>query len=319
MRSWWKNAESPSIPSVAFSVTCLCGRVTTGLRLASPQSLFCSGCGGDLFVLPDGPWLKLARSTLPQKKPAPSRKLTLRDLLLPVAATALALALLVLLYLLWIGPQLFPSRRDLPLDPGVVKLTRGERLTLGQKLLAEGSFRLALEEMTGDPPDLQALAPEDRRVWQQTRRQAAVLADLLSEPLEDIIRHGAGVREHEWHADFRHRFLGKSVVLDADFRKPAGGSWEVLYPLFHGQERARLVVDNLKILAAVPSHDAQRLIIGVRLASVGLEPPGPTWVVRVDGDSGVFLTEPSAAARICPAFADPEAVIVLERQQRWVE
>jgi hypothetical protein len=219
-------------------------------------------------------------------------------------------------------PLLFPDRHELPTDPAAGNPTLQGRLEQGRKLLAEGNFRLALAAMKpeANPLDLSSLTPHERHAWRQIYRQAALLADILSEPLEDIIRHGAGfVREQEWQEDFRYRFQGKALVLDAEFRRPVGGAWEVSYPLFHGQERARIIVEDLKILQAVPSPEAQRLVVGMRLASVKLENPGPAWVVRFEPDSGVFLTDPAAAARVCRALIDPEALSILERQHHWVE
>jgi hypothetical protein len=267
-------------------------------------------------VLPQSPWLALAGTLQEKKKPSP-RTLKRRDLLLPAAASALALALLVFAYHRWMPTV--PDRPELP--GGTASTTPRDQLARGRRLLDEGLFRLALVAMTSQPGDvdLKGLTSKERRAWHQVRRQAALLADLLSEPLEDIVSHGAGVKAEEWQADFRHRFLGKSLVLDAEFRRPPGGAWEVLYPLFHGRARARVVVGDLKILGAVPAQDPQRLVVGVRLASVKLEPPGPTWVVRFEPDSGVFLTEPTAAARVCPALAEPEGISILERQKRWIE
>jgi hypothetical protein len=317
---WLKKAAPPPVPPAEFSVACVCGRVVTGTRLNSPQNLFCPSCGGEIFVLPAGPWLELAKTVKPRTAPS-SRSLTVRDLLLPLGASALAVTVLALAYSQWVVPLVFPKRVEPSQggDAGVPTLK--ERLARGHKLLTEGSFRLAMEEMNpaARPLDLSPLDGAERRRWRQVQRQAALFADLLPEPLEDIIRHGAGVKEQEWQADFRHRFLGKALVLDAEFRKPPGGTWEVLYPLFHGQDRARLIVADLKILESVPSAEPLRLVVGVRLASVRLENPGPAWVVRFEPDSGVFVTDSTAAFRVCPALAAPEALSVLERQKGWID
>ncbi len=319
MRSWWRQAEPPPISTATFSVTCVCGQIVHGPRPATFQDFSCSHCGAQVFVLPMSPWLDLARKIGPADAQPPSGKLTRRDFLLPSAASVLALALLVLTYRLWIAPSLFPQRVDLSSPPDVPTPVLAARLLRAQRFLAEGSFWLAVHEMDAGTPDLRTLTPEERRAWRQTHRQAGLLAELLSEPLEDILRHGASMKEQEWQADFRHRFLGKALVLDAEFRRPLGGNWEVRFPLYHGQDRARVVVEDLQLLSAIAVHDPQRLVVGARLASVKLELPGPAWVVRFAPNSGVFLTDPSAAARVCPAFAEPEAIAVLERQQRWVE
>lgn len=318
IRKWFTKA-SPPAPTASFAVSCGCGQLLTGMRTAAAQHLACAKCHEIVFVLPAGPWLELAKNLSSPASAAPPR-LTRRDLLLPIAASALALAVLVFAYRQWVAPLLFPVKNDVQ-GPTVHQASLPERLARGQKLLAEGSFRLAVLEMSPDDrvPDLSSLDNEQRRAWKQTYRQAALLADLVAEPLEELLRHAATTKEQEWQAEFRQRYQGKSLVLDAEFRRRLDGRWEVHYPLFQGDERSRLVVDDLKILGQVPPQQPQRLLIGMRLAAIVLEPPGPTWVVRVEPDSGVFLTDPTAAARVCPAFNEPEALMILERQARWVE
>jgi hypothetical protein len=314
LRHWLKKPKATPPPAASFSVTCACGRQITGPRLQTPQDLVCPTCRAVLFILPAGAWLDHVNEA---GRKVVRRTLTIRDLFLPLLASALALALLVLAYRTWIGP-LFP-----PPSAGTNGFGTSwqERLVQGQKLLGEGSFHLALEQLrtSGDDLASSTLTAAERRTWRQARRQAALLADLLSESLEDIVRHAAGVKEREWHEVFRHRLLGKSLLLDADFKKPAGEGWTVDMPVFHGQERVRVVVDNLSILAPLPASESQRLVLGVRLASVGLELPGPAWVVRFQPESGVWVTDPAAAARVCPALAEPDALSVLEEQERWIE
>src|SRR5207302_4392582 len=116
------------------------------------------------------------------------------------------------------------------------------RLALAVKYLHEGSFRLAAEELGDDAAarsrDWQTLARDQRRQWAQVYRQAALLADLLAEPLEDVLRHAAGVREAEWRADFRRRYQGRAVVFDSEVRRTADG-YRLGYVLRAGDEEAQ--------------------------------------------------------------------------------
>src|SRR5205807_1443510 len=148
--------------------------------------------------------------------------------------------------------------------------------------------------------------------WAQVYRQAALLADLLAEPLEDVLRHAAGVREAEWRADFRRRYQGRAVVFDTDVRRTADG-YRLGYVLRAGDEEAHLDVGGLTVLRGLPLDQPQRLLFGVRLAAVGREAPGG-WVVRFEPDSGVLLTDAAAAAACCPVLADSEGRALIDRQ-----
>ncbi len=320
LRHWLKQTGSEPAPGVFFQVACACGRVITGPRLPAPQVRPCPACAAYVFVLPLSPWLEEARKQNPQLMLPQAKKLRRRDLLLPVTASGLAILVLFLVYRFLVGP-LLENKKDhgLSTEPAS-KIAVLERLAQARKFLAEGSFRLAADGMAKDSQKLDLLAPEGRRYWRQVERQAALLADLLAEPLEDLVRHAAGTRsQDEWQADFRHRYQGKAVVLDAEFRKPFGAPWQVNYPLIVAGQRVKVVVDEVKILQRLPPNEPVRLVVGLRLASLKLEPPGPTWVLRFDPDGGVFLTDPDAAARVCPALAEEDTKVILKRQEGWAE
>jgi hypothetical protein len=312
----WLKKPSPFGGKRLFSLTCDCGRSISGPRLETPQVVACPGCGLKKFILPTGPWLELAESLYPEKPAPPEHAFAWRALLLPGMAALLALAVLVYAYEIWIKPVFFSGGADSALSSLGPQAKWRDKLARAHKYLSEGSFRLALEEL---PQEVEELTGPERRDWQQTSKQAALLADLLPEPLEDILRHGAGVREQEWQADFRHRYQGKSFILDAEFRRTGEGGWEVLYPLYQGRDPARIVVADLQLLKLLPEMATQRLVVGMRLAGVRLEPPGPGWVVRVQPDSGVFLTDAAAAALVCPAWGQPDALAILERQRHWLK
>jgi hypothetical protein len=149
------------------------------------------------------------------------------------------------------------------------------------------------------------------------QREAALLADLVSEPIEDILRHAAGTTEREWLADFARRYQGKAVLFDTLLQRQVGGGLHVGY-FFPGPDPVRLEVADVDLLRRLVLNQPRRVLFGVRLASVRLEPPGPTWVVRFLPDSGVLLTDPKAAGLCCPAWAEADAVRIVEEQARLV-
>lgn len=325
MRLWLKNtgaAQDGSPRIFAFQAACVCGQVVRGVRKGVHQLVPCPACGAGVFILPSSPWLERAQpASAGRESEAATRRLRPRDWLLPLAACALSVCGLVLVYHWFLAPLLTPVKnKDLSRQVVDEKDALLERLAEARKLFHEGSFRLAVAALNPHDRklDLARLSPEDRLAWRQVERQAALLADLLAESLEEVLHHAAGVREPEWQLDFRHRYQGKAVVLDAEFRKTQRG-WQVNYPLMLGADRARMVVEDLRILERVPPHEPQRLVVGARLASLKLEPPGPIWVLRFQPDSGVFLTDPEAAARLGPFLADVESRGLLERQARWAE
>jgi hypothetical protein len=187
----------------------------------------------------------------------------------------------------------------------------------GQKYLNEGSFRLAAQELAWSNGS-DSLSVVQRRLRQQLQSEATLLADLVSDSLEDILRHAAGVSDAEWQADFGHRFQGKAVVFDVKVWRLPDGKVSHSYTLWVGKEPARLELGELTFFQSLPLEEAQRLVFGARLASARLEPPGPTWVVRLQPESGVLLTQPGAAELCCPPLGDREGRQVLARQAAWV-
>lgn len=241
-----------------------------------------------------------------------------RDWLLAAAAIAVALGGVALVYFLFLAPDVTKGNR--PSTATRAELL--ERQSKAQKLLAEGSFRLAAEALrpSSEDVDLNPLSPTEQRTWKQVERQAALLADLLTEPLEDIVNHAAAVRNpDEWSADFAKRYRGKALLFDTEVRRQPGGAWEMLYPLARGREKAHIHVDDLKLLQKVPQPGPERVLLGVRLAGLRLEAPGPVWVVRFEPDSGVFLTDAGAAMRACPALGDAETTKLTLRMALWLE
>jgi hypothetical protein len=171
-------------------------------------------------------------------------------------------------------------------------------LKQARKYLAEGSFRLAAEQLAGPVPT--AL----KRPWEQLRGEASLLADLLVEPLEDVVRHAARTAEQrEWLADFPRRYQGKAVLFDMVVERLPSGEYQANYPLLLDARAVRLELGELLLLRKIPLEEPQRLVFGARLQSVRLEQPGPTWVVRFQPESGLLLTDPQAAARCCPDSA----------------
>jgi hypothetical protein len=291
------------IPDAPFNVPCPCGHVLTGFRQSGFQVIRCPRCGADRFILPRSPFADIG---ITHHSPLTTHHSALW--LLPLVSVCVTAAALVLVYWIFLAPQ---PRNNTGADTAESK-TASERLQQARGYLADGMFRLAADELRGDAGDL---TPDDKRHWRQLKREAELLADLSAEPIEDILRHAAGVPEREWQADFPRRYRGKAFVFDTLIRQTANGKLQCTYA-FPGPEKICLEIDNLELLRRLPLDQPRRVLFGMRLASVRLEPPGPAWVVRFEADSGVFLTDPKAAGLCCPVFNEPDAARLLEEQAK---
>ncbi len=326
VRRWWRLGGS-SATVTPFEVACACGQVQRGLRQSRHQVLRCA-CGRDVFVL--------GRSPLPPPPPrgasvsglrGPGRREGpgLRDRVTPPAAgwwrwpllaAALTLAAVVALYAVLFG--LLPPR-----PPATVAETAGEVRQLvraGEAALAGGNFRLAEEKLAAARALLEQrpgeMTAHERRQVVNLHRQAALLADLLSESLGEILQHASALPEEEWQAQFARRYHGQAVVFDADVRRDAAGQHLLDYHVQAGVEPARVDLTGLRLLTALPRDRPPRLLFGARLGNVAREAPG-AWVVRFDPDSGVLLTHAGAVAASCPPPIDEDMMQLLRRQETW--
>lgn len=196
------------------------------------------------------------------------------------------------------------------------------RMEEGSRALSEGNFQLAAEELQQADESLKqhpdTLPPAGRRHLHRMLRQAALLADLLSDSLEEILGRAAGQEDREWQATFNRRYKGKAVVFEAEVRRDAARKYHLNYSLRLEREPVHIDLDELELLQKLPVDTPQRMLFGARLASIRREAPGPTWVIRFVPDSGVLLTHPGAAAACgLPAGSD-DMEAILEKQAGWV-
>jgi hypothetical protein len=241
----------------------------------------------------------------------------------PVLAAGVTLVGVILLLAVLVKTTLAPDTRP------KLSAAIGQHIDAGRQALAAGRFTTAVQEfdaaMALSDRVPEPLAASERRQVVQLQRQAALVNDLLAESLDDILRHAVELSERdeaEWQAVFDRRYQGKALIFDADVRWEPPGRWLLEYAIF---VRGRLVpidLSDLTLLQDLYRHQLlsqqkpQRLLLGVRLASVRLE-PGGIWVIRFQPDSGVLLTDARAAAFW---YAHPlrEIQEALDRQLAWV-
>jgi hypothetical protein len=319
LRPWWR-APVPDEPCAPSEVVCACGHVHRVVRQRQFHSFSCGRCGEKVFVLPCSPLPPVvdpAKQSLVGQRRSPSLWL------MPAAAGLAALFGLVLLYYFLLAPWLRGKDQPTLNSSGLLSASQAvsQKLQAARARLAEGSFRLALDAVMQARqeagPNWQGLPRDQRRQWWQLHRQAALLADLSVEPLEDVLRHAAGVKEAEWRAEFHARYLGRAMVFDLTVQGTPGGRYRHNYALRLPDDEASLELGDLVLLHRLRLDQPQRLVFGARLARVGREARGG-WVVHLQPDSGVLLTDAGAATACCPAFGDAGARALLEQQAAWL-
>lgn len=303
---------APADAVVSYEVPCMCGRSLRGQRQACPQMLACPSCGRKRFILPLSPWLAPAPASAVGK--AAHGKLV-RLLLIIVGGATLAMTLIFLLAR--------PYLRRLPEDGISIPPTRSHVLLVeGEHQLRDGNVFLALQQLNAALSQYnshpQSLSRDEIHHLEQLQRQADLLARLLDQPLEEIIRQALQHHnDEEWNEKFRN-YRGRSVVFD-DVLRLDGQDRLVLgsYVVSVGGVEARVALDDLTLLRQLPLDPPRRWVFGARLASCRRE-QGGVWVFRFEPDSGVLLSDVIAAAACCPPPVDKDLLEVLKRQGDWL-
>ncbi len=313
VRRWW--VARPRRPAVTepYDVACACGGRARGLRQRRHQVVRCPGCGGPVFVLGGSP---LAEATAEPRAAAVPRRYWVG----PALAAVLTLAAVVVIFSRLI-PALAPAppaaddvRRD-----DVRRLVRAGREALRREevRLAAASFGEARRRCDERPDQL---APAEGRELARLERQTALVADLLSESLGEILQRAAGAREEERQAQFNLRYRDKAVIFDDVVTRDAAGRFDLaVYEVRAPGEPARVELSDLKLLQALPLAEPRRMLFGARLAGLAREERGGhgLWVIHLDPDSGVLLTDEDVAGACCPRPLDAGLKEVLRQQAEW--
>jgi hypothetical protein len=291
-----------------FELTCACGRPLRGDRQRRAQVLSCPACGRPSFVFPVSPF------DLPPEAPPAARHSWRTPLLAALASLVLLVGGFVLAW-----PYLVRRAESPPAVEGPDAATLLARAEAGRAALIEGKFhvgrRLVDDVLARRDRMPGALTAAQNRDLNQLQRQADLLARLSTHTLEEIIRQGMLVREpEEWAAQFAD-YRGRTVVFDDSFRRDADGRPVRDYRVEVGEEVVRVAFEELELFQDLPLDDSPRLIFGARLAGCRRE-EGGGWVVRLEPDSAVLLTDPDLWEACSSADFDDDTRRVLERQRQ---
>jgi hypothetical protein len=189
----------------------------------------------------------------------------------------------------------------------------------GKRALADGNFFLADHELScGVRPVGSDANSVDSRNFEQLRRQASLLCRLHGRSLEEILNEALPLRsDDEWQARFRAEHLGKAILFDDVVGVDSVGRPALsVYRVQIGREKARIALEDLRLLSQLPLNPPQRLLFGGTLANLARE-EGGTWVFHFEPESGVLLTDFGAVAA-CLGPSDADLLAVLRRQQQWL-
>jgi hypothetical protein len=198
------------------------------------------------------------------------------------------------------------------------------RIRKGEMALGNGDFLPAFLEFDAAQALLNRssshLAKNEKPRVRHLHEQAQLLADLLKDPLEEMLSFLDSCNEQERPHRFQQHYRNNSVIFYDTVQRDATGQIHIGYRLVdrHGEE-ARLDLNHLELFRDLPLRDPQQLLFGARLESVQRGPVRGNWVISFRSDSGVLITNQGAARACCFQPLDPDQLDeVVRKQASWV-
>jgi len=182
-----------------------------------------------------------------------------------------------------------------------------------------GNFAMAYENLS----KLAALQKRSNSQWFDTceldhrRKEIGIYADLLEQPVEELILLAIDLPEEEWLQQCKKRYRGRSLVLDTTVRCNAGGTFSHDYPLSVAGQMGTFRLDNAPFLQNLREGQTQRVIFGARLDKIHREKSGQ-WIVEFVPESFLLMTDEGALRFCCPDL-DAGAVELLKQQRQALQ
>jgi hypothetical protein len=325
VQRWWQPGGRSGV-AVPYEVACACGHVVRGQRQERHQVVRCPSCRQAVFVLPLSPLPRWSSAEVPAASGIvarfhrpPSPWLFWVGPVIAGLITVLVVLVVIVAVVSYLRPPHGPT-----VAPGKSESV-DKHVADGRAALAAGKFRTASNELQSAWTLLEQQPERQRGAFgrdvSQLLRQADVLRRLLREPLGDILQTAATQDEKEWEAQFADRYRGQAVVFDADVFREGGNQFRLDFEVRAGAGPARVDVNDLKVLAALPRNRPPRLLFGACLDRIARGDNG-VWVIHFDPNSGVLLTDPGAVAACCPPPLDDadrdQRNALVQRQQQWL-
>jgi hypothetical protein len=167
----------------------------------------------------------------------------------------------------------------------------------GIEALERGDYSLAKDRLRKAANALAELRDDEAGKVRQAADEAAILADLVGEKLEDLI-DTAAYKSEEWPDLFDRKYRGRSVLLDGTLqaRRDHAPGFELDYRIVGDGKAPKIGWVDLADLAIFEGGAVklgQKVTFGARLASITLDDRGE-WRLRFEPESGVFMTNVKA-------------------------
>ncbi len=306
---WRKKRDS--VPEVPYSLACACGKRLMGRRRSESQTLTCPKCGARHFIFPASP-LVFFRSTRSRSRSI-SEQLAQPNLHFwrkPLWAALIAV-LVLLPGVIWLTQTtLFQSDKPRPKTPDEADIAAIVRE--GRRALSDGLYHNAAEYFR---QARQLAKPDAQAELEQLENEAALMNDLLSESIPEILRQAVGVNNRAWQERFRARYRGQSILFDAFVQRTREG-YRIDYQLMLGKNTIRVDLGDQAILARISLDEPRRLLFGFRLGE--MKQVRDDWVVVAEPDSVVLIAE-SATLKGGSVPVDGELSHLLAEQGRMLQ
>lgn len=244
-----------------------------------------------------------------------------RKLFTPVRIVLIGVACVVAMTVWWIGHMR-------ALDRARVTLATVPRLA--ETALEEGDAPEAARQFALIRKSVDLLGRDDSqsRQWRQLARETAVISDLASAPLHEILNQAAesAVKGEAgaWSSTFRASFHDGWVLIDAPVSRnsdtSSGSRYTVDFPLAVADTHGKLVAD-LKVLepALAGAESPRRVIFAAQLADCRLDTDPansePVWRIELRPETG-FLWSGTETFRMLGMPVDEESLGVLAAQSK---
>lgn len=197
----------------------------------------------------------------------------------------LALGLVALLVSATVGYRWYRSRWEAL--PRIAEAARVE----GLEALSTGAFDVAKQRLDAAATALETLRDPTAAGVRQSALEAAIFAD-FARPLEEIFEEVATSSDPAG-AQLVHK--GRSFWIDSDFEDPPrqGTGLRLVDRLFTGagDKFGVIDLDGLKLFEGKAPRPGEPVTFGARIQAIEVGPDN-LWHVRLEPDSGVFLTSP---------------------------
>jgi hypothetical protein len=201
--------------------------------------------------------------------------------------TVLVIFAAMALVALTIGVGMYKQRRQNL--PRIAETNRVE----GLEALRSGVLDVAKQKLAKAASALESLGDNEAAEVRQSADEAAILADLASLSMEEIVEEVA--TKEDGPSRFETLYHGRAVIIDAEIEDRVGGVPSITYRILAGTGPKPKIgfVDLTGFRLLNDRKKGDRVTFGCRLASITLKDDG-RWAVAIEPKSGVYIRSTEA-------------------------